>query len=76
MYRRTHRQRTSASPESQSSRTSGQQLAPLDLHQLSPKPTNTTDSSFSQSSVTPKPGAGNSNSLPSHQSTRSKVNNY
>jgi len=59
---------------------SGNTLASLDLHQSIPstnKNNNVTDLMFSTtSSVTSKPGAGNSNSLPGHQSSRSKVNNH
>lgn len=72
LSRRTQRQKTSPSPEAQLSTTSGHQIASLDLHQTVPTPSkshNTTDLIFPTSA---KPGAGNSNSLPGHQSGRTK----
>ena len=78
-YRRTTpRQNTSPSSETQFTPTSTDQLASLDLHQSSPtnKNNNVVDLAFTpNSSTTSKPGAGNSNSLPGHQSGRSKQNN-
>ena len=77
-YRRTLRQNTSPSPEEQFTPTSTNQIASLDLHQPSStnKNNGVADSVFTpNSSTTSKPGAGNSNSLPGHQSGRSKQNN-
>ncbi len=79
LSRRIHRQKTSSSPESRPTPTGENQLASLDLHQSSlstNKNDNIVDLTYAPTStVTSKSGAGNSNSLPGHQSSRSKQHN-
>ncbi|CAF1004977.1 unnamed protein product [Adineta steineri] len=76
--------RTSPSPEAPSTATaSGNQLAPLDAHYSVPLAnknnagnSRTLSPASKANSLAAKPGAGNSNSLPGHQTGRSKINNY
>jgi hypothetical protein len=71
--RRTQRQRLSPSPETQPTPIDENQLASLDLQESFITTKKNDHASDQTNSITAKPGAGNSNSLPGHQSSRSKL---
>ncbi|CAF3719687.1 unnamed protein product [Rotaria sp. Silwood1] len=81
--RRIQRQLTNPIPETQPTTTGGNPLTTLDLLQSGPSTNkNNTITTLAQStapkpsSIVATPGAGNSNSLPGHQSGRSKLNTH
>ncbi|UJR26639.1 hypothetical protein I4U23_007957 [Adineta vaga] len=78
--RQPQHQRISPNPDVQGYTTTGNNpLTPLDAHQSSPatiKNSSMLSSGIKTNSIPAIPGAGNSNSLPGHQSSRSKTANY
>jgi hypothetical protein len=73
LSRRTQRQRLSPSPETQPTPIDENQLSSLDLQESFITTKKNDHVSDQTNSITAKLGAGNSNSLPSHQSSRSKL---
>ncbi len=78
LFRRSQRQRSNPTPESLTPTIGVNRLAPLDLHQsvATSNKTSMHPTAPTTSSVVATSEVGKSNSLPGHQSSRSKITNH